>query len=246
MGVLAPAEAQAIVFAQHVGDADPTTEGWTAVPGSASTVGAINDGGTPAWFVDDAGSAAGSYYYYERTLTPSEVAAAANPTGWTLSTTIRVPSTQSPSFSFSPGVDYSTGTTRWVMGFEAINGNTQVQLITNVGSNFDTSIGPVFTVTGNSAYNIFELRFDPLTLTADLFVNGVEQISNYAGWNFVNVPGIYWGSLSSLDAGRGNFNAVSFMTTVPEAGSVLLMAAASGLAGGACWIRKRWKPAPNP
>jgi len=235
VGVIGLGTAQvafAVIFAQHLGDADPTTEGWTAVPGSSSTVGAIDDGGTPAWFVDDASLAGGTFYYYRRSLTPSEVAAAANPSGWTLSTTIRVPSTQRTDYSFSPGVDYRDGAKIWAMSFDVVNGNTQVQLISginNQGTGADGTSGPIFTVAGTSTYNTFELRYDPITLTADLFVNGVEQISNFAGWNLIESPGVFWGSLSSIDAGRGHFNAVTFMTTVPEAGGLLLMGGAGVL-----------------
>ena len=50
--------------------------------------------------------------------------------------------------------------------------------------------------------------------SADLYVNGVEQLSNYTG--FLNSEErVFWGSGSSADTGQANFNRVAF-SIVPE------------------------------
>lgn len=54
------------LVALHSGNADPTAEGWNAAPGSGGgvSVGAINDGGIDAWFVDDNSTALNSIFFY--------------------------------------------------------------------------------------------------------------------------------------------------------------------------------------
>jgi hypothetical protein len=73
-------------------------------------------------------------------------------------------------------------------------------------------------------------------------VDGVERISNYAGALEASARGVYWGSLSTLDTGRGNFNSVVFQTTVPEAGGGLLVAATGLAAFGWRRLGKRRRP----
>jgi hypothetical protein len=235
---LSPNASTASVIASHSGSTDPTSpvEGWATVlsgGGVGVMVGPVTGDTMPAWFVDD--TSTGAALFYQRIPTSQQVSDATTD-GWILSATIRVPSSGRPQESHSPFLDFSDGTTLWTMGFDVIGGNTVVQLITgysNLGNSAQASIGPTHTVMGTSAYNTFELRFDPLTLTADLFVNGTEQISNYGG-TLVSIfgpsgvpPRIAWGAGSSLDLGRGHFNAVTFSTrsavaAVPEAKSLLI------------------------
>jgi hypothetical protein len=224
--------ANADLVISHSGSANPTTEGWTQTqPGVNVTVGAINDGGTPAWFVDDSdGASTGALLLYTKNLTTTQVADAAA-IGWTLSTTIRVPSTSRPGDFSSPAVAYQGSTTQWAMGFNVINGDTVVQLITgfsNISTGAQSTGGPTYTLSGISTYNTFDLRYDPSSLSADLFVNGVERISNYTGRSSVSAtPNVLWGAGSFPDIGRGNFNAVSFnIAAIPEVSSFLLAAAA--------------------
>jgi hypothetical protein len=122
------------------------------------------------------------------------------------------------------------------MGFDSSSGNTTVQLITAFGLFLDTS-GPTFTLTGTSSYNQFDLYYNPNSMTADLFVNGILRISNYAGLSLADPPRVEWGAAASLDAGRGNFNSVLFQTTVPEAGSALLIACLAAVSAGYCGVR---------
>jgi hypothetical protein len=230
---IAPATDASIV-AQHEGSSDPLIEGWTTWgPGFSVSVGGINDGGTPAWMVNDSSTAVNTFLFYRRPLTLAEATDAAA-IGWNLSTTIRVPSSTRPEDSFSPAVHYYDGATNWTMGFNVDSGNTVVQLVngySNFANSVETTLGPKYTLTGNSIYNKFELRFDPLSSTADLFINGVERISNYAGitdGNLFGPPGarhVQWGALSQTDSGHGNFNAVSFeinSAVVPECTSLVI------------------------
>ena len=207
---------KADLIANHLGDADPTTEGWTEIPGAGGgvTVGPINDGGTAAWFVDDNSVADDSTFLYHQTISTTDIADG-NSLGWTLSTTLRVASDESLSFDGSPFTTYADGTRAWRMffGLDA-SGDTQIRLKTG-----DTT-GPVYTISGNSTYNTFSLRYDPIASSADLFVNGTEVISGYVG-ELDSQMKVAWGAGRSPDQGQGNFNKVSF-ATVPEPSSTAL------------------------
>jgi hypothetical protein len=214
--------------ASHVGSADPTTEGWgTFGSGTGVAVGPIVDGATPAWFVDDTSNATDSLFIYTKFLTPMEVADA-SAIGWTLTTTLRVPSSNFANLSVSPSVTFNDGDKQWLMGFEVFGGNTEVQLLTSFGAN---TTGPAYTESGTSSYNTFQLRYDPVSDTADLFVNGIERISNHPGRPLISTPALAWGGSYGPDIGRGNFNAVSFeIAPIPEVGSFLLVGVAGLLA----------------
>ncbi len=234
-------EARASIVASHSGSADPTTEGWTANPfGGGVPVGPIVDEGTPAWFVDDTNSTAG--YFYRRNVTALEVVDAAT-IGWTLTTTLRVPSSERAGLSASPFVAYSDGVKIWHMGFDVVAGATVVQLVSTFSPDpvNSTTNGPRYMLSGPSAYNTFELRFDPGSATADLFIDGVERISDHAGWVQSDIPSVNWGAGSSTDIGLGHFNAVSFtiapVVAVPEAGAIWIWGLGTAMVS-ICALRK--------
>ncbi|MEE8428255.1 MAG: hypothetical protein V3S33_01970 [Gammaproteobacteria bacterium] len=217
------ANVSASTIALHSGSTDPTTEGWTFLPGGGGgiTTGAINDGGTPAWFVDDDSTALNTIGIYKYDVSAADITAGIN-NGWVLSTTLRVASDESLSFDGSPFVGYRDGITGWQMNFGLDGtGDTNIRLFTG------GTTGPVHVIAGNSTYNTYSLRYDPVTANADLFVNGIEVISNYGG--FANsVTQVLWGAGRSPDQGQGNFNLVSF-SVVPIPAAVWLFG--TGLLG---------------
>jgi hypothetical protein len=78
-----------LVFS-HTGQADPTTEGWTALGGGTSVATfPVSDGGVDAWVVDDDGSGAGSSRFYSRNL-PPDVMCWARTAGARLRTHMRI------------------------------------------------------------------------------------------------------------------------------------------------------------
>lgn len=201
---------------QHSGSNNPTTEGWTALPGAGGgvAVGAINDGGTAAWFVDDNSTALNTIFFYEHISSAAEIVQG-NTFGWTLSTTLRVASDEALAFDGSPFVSYRDGVNGWQMNF-GLNGSgdTIVRL-------FDGGAGITHTLAGNATYNTFSLQYDPIAATADLFVNGAEVISNYGGFATTQTR-VIWGAGRSPDQGQGNFSDVS-LATVPEPSSGALL-----------------------
>jgi hypothetical protein len=225
--------AEAAIIVQHSGSADPTTEGWTAViPSSGITVGAVvNDlgSGFDAWMVDDNSNAANGGYNV--TPTGAQVAQASTQ-GWVLRTRLRV--VDATALMQDVCAIYRDGATSWDMRFgRESDGDPIVQLVT-------TSGGPTFTLQGaGNTYNLWELRYDPVAGSADLFVNGVERLSDYTGFSIAQTF-VIWGAASTADTGQGNYNLVQFeifdqAQVVPEPTSLTLF----GLGAAALVISSR-------
>ena len=226
-----------VVLHQHTGTADPTTEGWAVLSFlGATTAGPIIDSGTPAWSIVN--NTPGDTGAYSVVPTPAEISTAAT-LGWSLQTTLRVTSP-----SETPGGSmlslYRDGSRSYQMHFGSDgNGNAVVVLADNSG--FDSATGARFTVPGGSVFNTFELIYSPSAGSADLFVNGVEEISNYTGFAFSQNL-LAWGDgatrdLTGLEPGTntsaGNYYENVF-SIVPEPASTVLL-----LGSGAMLLRRR-------
>lgn len=224
-----------LVNVKHVGSSDPTTQGWTQGGGGAGTSAGplINDAGSglDAWFVDDSSTSGG--LGYAALLSAPEVDLA-NTLGWSLTTTLRIPNALETA-AVSPFLLYANGTTRWQMAFGSDAEGDPLVLLMDGGGSFPNFTGASFTLEGvGNGYHTYELVFDPDEASADLFIDGTERISDYAGFAFVEPAGIGWGTGSSADTGRGHFNLVEF-SVVPEPSGFLfggLVAALASVLGG--------------
>ena len=78
------ATVQADLIAQHVGSADPTTEGFALTSGYTAGVG-VNDGGTQAWLLDNSRS---RYDVFPAISQEADMAA----NGWVAQQTLRMTS----------------------------------------------------------------------------------------------------------------------------------------------------------
>jgi hypothetical protein len=105
-------------------------------------------------------------------------------------------------------------------------GDTFVRLYTGA------TTGPVYTLSGNSGFSTFSLRYDPLASSADLFLDGTEIISDYGGFPSSETV-VLWGAGRSPDRGQGNFSHVSFAVAVDTTCTVTFRHGTHGaLAGG--------------
>ena len=212
--------AWAEIIAQHLGATDPVTESWTRSSNGAGPVEGpvFNDGGYNAWNIDDVSSS--KFLRYITTVTTEQIADAASK-GWILSSWLRVVDT-SDALDKAILVEYYDFDMQF--GSDA-SGNAIVGLVG--GSSYTTS---------SSGYHLYELKYDPVAGSADLFVDGTERISDYGGTGLPE-PRIMWGSTSSAARGDGNYNLVKF-EIIPEPSTITLLGI--GLIGLLCYAwRKR-------
>lgn len=226
---IATAEVRAQVIISHSGSTDPATEGWTRTSPTSGNVGAVtNDlgAGTAAWHVDDNSTVATNYYNF----TPSgSLIAQGAAQGWTMSATMRL-TTSAPHIGFM-GFGYQDGTKDWEIYAEQTAGNDFVVRFYGVGA-------PSFALSGQgNDYHTISMVFDPGSSTVDVFIDGVERISNFAGATY-EVTQIFFGGGSSNNMGEANYSAVQF-SAVPEPSTTAAILGAVALAGVAVVRRGR-------
>ncbi len=214
----------ATTVASHLGMNAPSSEGWSKVPGSASGVveGALDDGGTPVWVIDDQSNVQGSTLLYTHSVSDPDIALG-NAGGWVLRVVLRVPSSDvTDDGSIFAG--YRDGATGWQMNWaHDAQGDTVVKLFTD--ANVFPILGPTATVLGSSSYNTYELVYDPIAMSADLFINGVERISDYIGLpggQVGNEKQVLFGAGRSAIAGEGRYREVTL--SVPEPAALWVVA----------------------
>ena len=210
------AQANSATIFEYTGSGDPTGQGWSAFGGSGTSSGPV--GPENAWNVNDSSLAVGSTLFYSQTPTAGNQADGAS-NGWSLSTRLKMV-TGNPSGLNTIFVDYIDGATQWLMFFStSLDGDTIVSAQTASGP-FDS-----FEVNGSAGqYNDYSMVFDPLSGTADLFVDGVEQISNYGGISQA-FSRVAWGAGADNGTGEANFESVTFdvaSAVVPEPGTLLI------------------------
>ncbi|AQQ70988.1 hypothetical protein SMSP2_01352 [Limihaloglobus sulfuriphilus] len=195
--VLLAGPAYAEIAAMHQGAIDPETEGWSVFRGPFDS-GSINSMGLDAWKVEDTGGSQEGGY--DVALTTAQINDAQT-NGWTLSARVRTPAAdQSLNDAILTGVNF--GSLGFILQFGATAGTPVVAFIG----------GPSATLTGlDDGWHLYEVIYDSATGSADLFVDGTEQISNFAGWNGTFLAGtVAFGSGSGGGSGIGYYNMVEF------------------------------------
>lgn len=212
-------QAATTVVCEHTGANDPTTEGWiyrvpTAQPSGSVTTGYIfNDQGFDAWYVNDLSTALYTTGTYQYALTQGQVDAAQS--GWELSTTIKTIGISTGYYPYTMHVNYQDGNNRFLMYFGRIDGDRQfVRLYTGFEQGID------YIVDGGS-YHSYSLIYDPEEGSADLFIDGIERISDYTGFATTGPAAVSWGAGASNATGQGNFNLVQW-SVVPVPGAAWL------------------------
>lgn len=220
--VLGGAVAAQAAIVEHVGSNDPTTEGFTyetASNGTVTTGAVINDGGVDAWKVDD--NATNDYgLYYQGFSSADQASLLAQ--GFTATMKLRIADTPSDAPGGAVAFDLNLGSThkRFLVYF-GTNADGDPNFYFNDG-NFSY---PVATGAGGG-YHTFKLIYDPVTTTADVYLDATQLKDDWAGLSGSTQRGqtfgqAVFGSGSGGDTGQGNY--ASFVVAVPEPASVALM-----------------------
>ena len=218
------------IIIQHDGDSDPVDEGWIHDARPNCTVGPVTDDlglGDNAWFTADNSTVTGSVGRYYHLLTEQQ-GAAARDLGW--SATVRVRVTETSDDPYGAVVFYlNDGLRNWILNFGSDGSDNQlVRAQTAVGY----PPGGINYTNSSGGYHLYEIVYDPQLATADILIDGVERISDWAGYAQANELVVRFGSAASLDAGRGNWSQVRF-DIVPEPATVGLV-----LFGGLILLRQ--------
>ncbi len=224
-------------ISQHVGSSDPLTEGFGFWPfnGGVATAAIPNDGGVPACQIASTGGSPQAIYIQlggtgpylgSSGLTDAQIAdIIAN--GFILSMRARVVS--GPTYDVNGSQQVSAAIA--VAGFSGVRfdislgtdglGNTVVlvpQTITFVGGFFKNDpFGSTFLVPGNG-YHLYQLSYDPISLTATLLIDGVVMTTGYAG---STVSGGVVANNFGLGFGAVNLATANFAMAKLESGQIV-------------------------
>ena len=239
-------QAEAATIALHQGSSNPTSEGFGlfSFNGGISASPISNDMGLAAWSITST-TPPPFQAAYLASLTSTQISALLSQ-GFTMSLDARAPNgpTFSPNNLASAAGIVGLSSIRFdlELGLDA-SGNTIAVLANNViinGNGTFSTPGASVTLPGNT-YHLYQLAYNPNTMTADLFIDGVDRIQGYSGHSDNPFTGFYFGALNQ---GQGNFNLASLQTgfaIVPEPSSLLMGGTAALIVLGYCW-RSRKRP----
>jgi hypothetical protein len=193
------------------------TQNWTANADGASPFQAVTDGGTSAWQVADQ---TGNNFYRFDSIDASDITAG-NTYGWTLKAIVRMPTSSVTDLTVSPRVLFADGSNIWNMAFWVDSGKPAVQV--THGSSTETYT--LSSAADNSDFHTYELRYDPVSTKATLWIDGDDKITGLDGGSSAPTQVFFGESASSADSARTtNYNLVEW-SVVPEPSAVVLLLA---------------------
>ncbi len=226
------------IIIQHSGTTDPTTEGWTAVtqaPGNtdASEGPVTNDlgSGIDAWSTSINVPGTGNSSAFYESLSPFADLALQKKAvlnGWDFQMNVRVVTIpKDPDFAIQGIVRIPVALN--ILGSPTGSQYFQIQLGSQADGDPIAKVGGFATNTTidlngiGSGYHLYELRWSPLTTSAEFYVDGTKYLGGLTGDPFGNNL-VQWGSSGppGTEAGQGNFNFVQF-STVPEPSTLALL-----------------------
>jgi len=182
------------VIAEHVGDTDPETEGFSFSGGGVT--GAISEMGYDAWQINDDSSDEPMYRYREAQGYTAELDEAVRTLGWKLTATLRVVTEMEASSTVSLHHKFSTNRFSMSLGKSAANelllrmayGDAPSATVPDVGDDYNT-IEMIYTPTSD------------IEGTSDILVNGAVVIDDWPG------PGQVEGGINYAQFGSGGSTA---------------------------------------
>ena len=193
---------------EHSGSNNPTTEGWTHNIGQGGNTSSGSVAG--AWYFEDTSVDLNTWETYLQTPDSTQISNGSLH-GWSLSTTLSMLAGSSGEFN-SIYADYGDGVTDWAMTF-GTDGNGDPMVL--LGNSYQGTLHGSYTVGGGAGeFHTYSLVFDPGEGSVDLFVDGVERISDYTGAAYSSER-VSFGAGASNGTGLAHFSSVQF-TVVPE------------------------------
>jgi hypothetical protein len=211
---------------EHTGSNQPDAgEGWELYNyyGGSVAFPITNDDGHDAWAVQKTDAGQELVYSYQLT---SDQATQAQSLGWNVDAVLRVVDVDDdPDFAVS--VHFAVGATRYDMAFgSTAQSDPIVMLVTSYDGNGLNPVGITYTATG-SGYHDYKLVYDPVAGGADLFIDGIERISDYQGNpNLDNTPRVFFGAAGNQGTGTGYYNHIAVEVPEPASAGLLLIGAA--------------------
>lgn len=220
---------QGTLMFQHFGASDPASEGFAASIAPQAVVGPVTgDQGLDAWFIQGGGPAT---VFYSRGLSSEERAQLAG-TDWTISLTLRL--VQSPETYANSFLRFATGSEIFLLAFGSeSDGDPFVRT-------YDAN--PAYILDGGAnKYHDYQLRYNALNATADLWVDGVKRLNDVPSRSSSQSV-LEWG-VGQGDFTRANWNQVS-LSVIPEPSSFALCLCGSLLLASRFWKCKPGQQAP--
>lgn len=214
----------------QLGADDPEWSGWTLRgAGNGSATGpAYDDLGLNSWYIYDGSSAAGSTLSYEHPVPPAQIAEG-HEIGWILRAEVHLPN-YPDAIGGSSILEFADGQRAYRLALGSdVDGDPIVELLG--GAPINAVAAPVATPEPpNTSYHLYELRFNPATGLANLWINGSQWATGYAGVPTTESH-VKFGSISDSDTGTSVWHRVEWeVVPVPEpSGFVTAGAALFGL-----------------
>jgi len=214
------------VIVSQQGATNPVLNGFT--PEIVTSQGPV---GSTAWNIQGIWNVGSDFY----SLSGAQITDLNTATNWAFTATFQnlslntTPEVSSWPGSYGSYAVVSVNDIRFDLGIHSDGSGDQVLSVDPFAS------GPNYTISGlGTNYVTLEALYNNSTQTADIFVNGTEVISNYAGNNTSFI-----GNFVFIGGQDGTFSQVvleSNPSAVPEPGSLGLLATALGLVG---WLHCR-------
>lgn len=198
-----------MVICENTGNNDPESYGWICSEGSAGIT-IWGHGTAPAWVLSDASSDEGTFANYSYTPTPEEKGNMAA-RGWKLTVDIATPLPNCAPEGGSVFIAVPMENKSFLLRFGTAGKHQIVELFDNKGTVFGS-----YELSEQEGYHLHELVYDPITGTADLYVDGKKALSGFDGGS-VGSDSVVWGSGLSEGIGEGRWRKVKLeLRPVPK------------------------------
>ena len=202
-----------VVIDYNANDGLPQAAGWSLTSTVPCTGAIVDDAGTTALCVIDPTTASGKVWSYRwASALTSEQVQEATDVGFSLNATLRVEDMIASGYDEMPAMAFQIALSDlgvWYVLALGQDANGDTTYLLKGGTNLSTVV--TGTISG-SGYHAYDLRYSPVAGSADLFVDGIETVSNLVSSSTL-ANRIRWGAEDSAGMGAGYWTDLSFETS---------------------------------